>query len=165
MINLYLLYQPIMYVSVFGIIGDAFGKLFDVVWGAIKWVGGLLHSLFQGLIDLFVGFFEVIYALIDGLLYLLFKIGVLAVKLFMAIFEFAKLLWSLVVGFGKTLASLSYSPHSTSGTGYSEMLGKLFNNLGVLQIDVIAYILLFALWLFTAVSAIKLVASIRVGGE
>lgn len=148
-----------------GIIGDAFGKLFKVIWDGIKWLGNALFSLFQGLVDIIVNFFEVIFAVIAGLLYFLFKIGVLAVKLFQLLFETAKILWSLVVGFGRTLASLSYSPQGSSGTGYSEILGKLFSNLSVLQIDVIAYILLFVIWMFTAVGAIRLVSSIRVGGD
>jgi hypothetical protein len=148
-----------------GILGDAFGKMFGVVWDVIKWIGQLIKDLFQGLIDLIVGFFEVIYALIDGILYFLFKCGVLIVKLFILLFETAKLIWSLVVGFTKTLASLSYTPRGSSGTGYSATIGRLFDSLSVLQIDSIAYVLLFILWMFTAVGAIKLLSSIRVGGE
>lgn len=147
-----------------GIIGDAFGKLFKVIWDGIKWLGNQIWSFFQTLIDIFVNFIEVIFALIAGLLYFLYKIGVLAVKLFTLLFETAKILWSLVVGLLKTLASLSYTPKGSSGTGYSEILGKLFSNLSVLQIDVIAYILLFIIWMFTAVGAIRLVSSIR-GGD
>lgn len=159
-----------------GIIGDAFGKLFTflgnffsklfgAIWDAIVWIGGLLRDLFQVLIDLLISFFNVIFALIDGLLYLLFMIGVLAVKLFLVIFEAVKILWSLIVGFGRTLASLSYNPRGSGGHGYSEMIGKLFNNLNVLQLNSIAYILLFLLWYITAISAIKLISSIRVGGD
>lgn len=148
-----------------GIIGDAFGKLFDLIWQVVLWVGNLIKSLFQGLVDILIGFFKVIYALIDGLLYLLYMIGVLAVKLFLVLFNAAKLLWSLVVGFGRTLASLSYSPRGGSGNGYSEILGRLFDNLSVLQLTPIAYILLFALWFITAITAIKLISSIRVGGD
>ncbi|MDP4086022.1 MAG: hypothetical protein Q8934_15570 [Bacillota bacterium] len=148
-----------------GLIGSAFGKLFNVIWSGITWVGQLLKNLFQGLIDLFVNFFKVIYDLIDGLLYFLYKCGILIVKLFQLLFETAKLLWSLVVGFGKTLSSLSYTPQSSSNTGYSSMLGKLFNDLSFLQIDVVAYILLFILWIVTAVAAMKLLSSIRVGGD
>lgn len=148
-----------------GIIGDAFGKLFGVIWDVIKWIGEFIASLFQGLVDLIIGFFEVIYALIDGLLYFLYKIGVVAVKLFLLFFEVGKFLWSLVVGFGNTLASLTYTPRSSSGNSYSEMLGRLFENAQFLQIDVIAYILLFILWFITAVIAMKLVSSIRVGGD
>jgi hypothetical protein len=148
-----------------GILTDAFAKLFDVIWGAIKWIGRLFKKLFQGLIDLLVGFFEVIYALIDGLLYFLYKIGVLAVKLFLLFFELAKMIVSLFVGFAKTLASLVYIPRGGSGNGYSEMLGKIFTALKPLNIDPIAYILMFILWMFTAVAAIKLLSSIRVGGD
>ena len=148
-----------------GIIGDAFGKLFDFFQMIFAWLGNLLRSLVQGVVDLLVLFFEVIFALIDALLYFLFKIGVIAVTLFQMTFEVASLLWSLIVGFGRTLASLNYSQQTTSGTGYSDMLGRLFDNLGVLQIDVIAYILLFMLWFMTAISAMKLLSSIRVGGD
>jgi phage-related protein len=148
-----------------GIIGDAFGKLFEVIWGVVEWIGSLIRDLFQGLIDLIIGFFEIIYALIDGLLYLLYMIGVLAVKLFLVMFEVAKLLWSLVVGFGKTLASLSYTPQASSDSGYSEIIGKVFDSAGFLQINVVAYILLFALWYTTAIASMKLLSSIRVGGD
>lgn len=148
-----------------GILTDAFGRLFDVIWGGIKWIGRLLKKLFQGLVDLFVGFFEVIYALIDGLLYFLYKIGVLAVKLFLLFFELAKMIVSLFVGFARTLASLVYVPRSGSGNGYSDMLGKIFTAMQPLKLEPIAYILLFILWMFTAVAAIKLLSSIRIGGE
>lgn len=170
-----------------GIIGDAFGKLFsflgsfllgiynffaglfgdlfEVIWDGLKWLGGLLKRLFQDLLDVLIGFFKVIYALIDGLLYLLYMIGVLAVKLFLVIFEAAKVLWALIEGFARTLASLSYSPMSGSGNGYSSMIGKLFKALEPMQINVFAYVLLFALWFITAVTAIKLISSIRVGGD
>lgn len=159
-----------------GIIGDAFSKLFSflgsifsnlfgVIWDGLVWIGELLRDLFQGLIDIIIGFFKVIYAIIDGLLYLLYMIGVLAVKLFMVIFEAAKILWAFIVGFGNTLASLTYSPKGGAGHGYSEIMGKLFGSLKVLQIDSVAYVLLFVLWITTAVMAIRLIGSIRVGGD
>lgn len=154
-----------MIVALFTFLGNLFGKLFSLIWEAVKWIGNLLRSLFQSLIDLLITFFTAIFDLIKGILYLLYMIGVLAVKLFMVIFEAAKILWSLIVGFARTLASLHYTPRASSGHGYSEMIGKLMKNLSVMQIDVVAYILLFALWFITAVSAMKLISSIRVGGD
>jgi hypothetical protein len=151
--------------KLFGFLGSIFGGLFGVIWDGVQWIGNLVKSLFQGLLDVLIGFFKAIYALIDGILYLLYMIGVLAVKLFLVIFEAAKILWSLIVGFGRTLASLHYTPRSSSGNGYSEIMGKLFKNLSVLQLDGIAYILLFCLWFITAITAIKLISSIRVGGD
>ena len=154
-----------IFAGLFGFLGDIFGKLFGIIWAAIKWLGNLLKKLFQSLADIFLSFFKVIYALIDGLLYLLYMIGVLAVKLFLVIFEAAKVLWALIVGFARTLASLTYTPKGGGGNGYSDMIGKLFNALKPLQLDPIAYILLFCLWFVTAIAAIKLISSIRVGGD
>lgn len=154
-----------MIVAVFTFLGNLFGKLFSLIWEAVKWIGSLLRSLFQSLLDVLIAFFTAIFDLIKGILYLLYMIGVLAVKLFMVIFEAAKILWSLIVGFGRTLASLHYTPRASSGNGYSETIGKLMKGLSVLQFDVVAYILLFILWFITAVAAMKLISSIRVGGD
>jgi hypothetical protein len=155
-----------------GIIGDAFGKLFrflgsifsnlfGVIWDGLKWVVKQLGKFLQNILDVLIAFFEVIYDLIKGLLYLLYMIGVLAAKLFLVIFEAAKVLWALVVGFAKTLGSLTYTPTSGSGNGYSSMIGKIFTYLEPLQLNIVAYILLFVLWFVTAVSAMKLISSMR----
>lgn len=151
--------------ELFGFLGGLFSDLFGILWDVIKWVGSLLKRLFQDLLDVIIGFFEVIYAVIDGLLYLLYMIGVLAVKLFLVIFEAAKMLWSLAVGFTRTLSSLSYTPSGSGGNGYSEYLGKLFKILEPLQINVFGYVLLFMLWFITAIAAMKLISSIRIGGD
>ncbi|MBQ6448880.1 hypothetical protein KGR20_09510 [Cytobacillus oceanisediminis] len=148
-----------------GIIGDAFGKLFDLIWSVILWLAEFITQVFENVVEILTTIFEFIYALIDAFIYLLYMVGVLAVKLFLVIFNAAKLLWSLVVGFGRTLASLNYTPRSGSGNGYSVILGRLFNGLNALQLDSIAYIILFCLWFITAISAIKLISSIRVGGD
>ena len=154
-----------LFSSLFSGLSRLFSSLFGVLWSAITWVGNVLKMLFQGLVDILIGFFNVIYGLIAGLLYLLYMIGVLAVKLFLVIFETAKVLWSLIVGFGRTLASLHYTPQNGSGNAYSTMIGKMFNDLSYLQLDVVAYILLFLLWFITAISSIKLISSIRIGGD
>lgn len=149
----------------FNFLGGLFGSLFGVIWDGIKWLGRSIGKLFQGLIDILIGFFNVIYGLIDGILYLLFMIGVLAVKLFQLLYGVAKVLYALVVGVGATLSSLNYQPQASANNGYSEVISRLFNNLGVLQLDGIAYIILFGLWFFTGLSAIKILSSFRAGGE
>lgn len=147
------------------ILTDSFSNLFSLLWRVAVWIANFFKGLFQGLVNIIVNFFKAIYALIDGLLYFLYMIGVLAAKLFQVIWEAMKLLWALCVGFVHTLGSLSYSPQSSGGNGYSDMFGKLFNALSPLQINVLAYILLFMLWFVTAIAALKLLSSIRVGGD
>lgn len=144
-----------------GIIGDAFGKLFTIIWDVVLWIANFFKGLLQTIVDIIVGFFQVIFDLIAGLLYLIYMIGVLAVKLFLVMFEAGKVLISLVTGFGRTLASLSYSPRGSGGHGYSETIGKLFRALEPLQLAPIAYILLFILWFITAISAMKLISSMK----
>lgn len=158
-------YLGALWAKLLDFLKDLFTNLFSLIWEAIKWIGNLIKLLFQGLIDFLSIFFEAIFGLIAGLLHLLYMIGVLAVKLFLVIFEAAKLLWSLAVGFGNSLASLKYTPSSSGGHGYSSMMGKIFEVAAPLQVDIFAYILLFCLWFVTAISALKLISSIRVGGE
>lgn len=147
-----------------GILTDAFGKLFEIIWSAGEWIIDGIANIMQYMLDIFIGFFEVIYDLIKGTLYLLYMIGVLAVKLFQVLLEAGQILWSLIVGFGNTLASLNYTPSASGGHGYSETIGRLFNALEPMQLAPIAYILSFSLWFITAVTAMKLISSIRVGG-
>ncbi|PAF20067.1 hypothetical protein CHH49_18140, partial [Terribacillus saccharophilus] len=133
-----------------GVIGDAFGKLFKLIWQVVLWIADFFKMIFQNLVDIIIGFFEVIYGLIAGLLYLLYMIGVLAVKLFLLLLEAGQLLWSLVVGFTRTLGSLSYSASGSGGNGYSEMIGKVLDSLpSSFQIAPFAYIALFIIWFTT----------------
>ena len=148
-----------------GIITDGFGKLFNVLWSVVEWLFAGLIEIIQPIFDLLITMLTFTFQLTWALYYLLYMIGVLAVKLFFIMFEAGKILMSLIVGFGNTLGSLFYSPSSSGGHGYSEVIGRLFQKLEVLQLDSIAYILSFSLWFITAVSAMKLISSIRVGGS
>lgn len=148
-----------------GIIGDAFGKLFTILWDVATWIIDGIKSFIQTIVDVVVFLVELVIAIVQGLLYFIYMIGVLAVRLFQVLLEAGQMLWSLVVGFTRTLGSLSYSPRGSSGNGYSEVIGRLFNALEPMQLTPIAYILLFLIWFTTAISAIKLISSIRVGGD
>lgn len=138
-----------------------FRKLFLLLEDLFQWLGDLLARLFQALIDVLVSFFTVIYDLIRALLYLIYMIGVVAVKLFKVLWEIGKLLWSFVEGFGRTVASLFYTERESSGHGYSEMMGRVASNLDVLQLDVVAYILLFIIWFMTAIGVFQLIGTFK----
>lgn len=144
-----------------GVIWDAISWIGRLIWDAIKWIGDLLTSLFQLLIDIIVGFFEFIYAIFDAIFYFIYNVGLLAVKLFSLFFEVGKLIISFVQGIGRTLQSLVFTPSSTSNSGYSDMLGKIFNALEVLQLNVIAYILMFLIWIGTAFTVVKILSNLK----
>lgn len=142
-------------------IAEFFSWLGRLIWDSITWLGEHLGNLFSALFDLLISFFTFIFDLIGVFGYFLFQIGELAVKLFLIFFELLKLIYSFVVGLITTLQSLSYSSASTGGHGYSEMIGQVFTAMQPLQIDVIAYILLFIIWLMTAIQAIHILSTVR----
>lgn len=148
-----------------GLIKDGFQSLMDFLFDCFKWLGQLLARLFQGLIDVLVSFFMVIYELIKGLLYLLYMVGVCAAKLFLILWEIAKLVWSFIVGLTNTFQSIFFVPSTSSGHGYSAMMGRVASSLDVLQLDVLAYILMFGIWLFGAFGVIRVFGSLRGVGD
>lgn len=154
-----------MLLEIGGFLKDAFQSVMDFLYDCFAWLGQLLARMFQALIDVLVSFFMVIYELIKGLLYLLYMIGVCVAKLFMILLDVAKLLWAFVVGLTKTFGSIFFVPSPGSGHGYSAMMGKVASNLSVLQFDVLAYILLFGIWLFGAFGVIRIFGSMRGAGD
>lgn len=154
-----------MLLSLGNFLADAFQSLFNMLYQLFAWLGQLLARLFQALIDVLVSFFMVIYELIKGLLYLLYMIGVCAAKLFLILWEVAKLIWAFIVGLTTTFQSIFFTPGAGSGHGYSAMMGRAASSLNVLQLDVVAYILLFAIWLFGAFGVIRIFGSLRGAGD
>jgi len=150
-----------------GIIGDAFGKLFSVLWSAVSWLGKQIGKFFQSLFDLLINFFLFFYDLIAGLLYFLFKVGVLAVKLFQVLLAAGQMLWSFIVGLIRTMGQLVYNPIGQSpNNAYAPMIGQVMTQANsAFQLTSVAYILLFAIWISAAITAIKIISSIRVGGD
>lgn len=160
--------------SALGIIGDAFKKLFDVIfnavmfvvngiWNAIKWLGEQIGKLFQVIIDLLISFFTVIFDLIKGLLYFLGQILVLIGKFFLILLDVAKLAWSFVVGITRTMGQLFYSPAGSSvNNSYSSEIGRVMTYANqYLQLKPLANILLFLVWITIAMLVMRLISSIR----
>lgn len=155
-----------LFTNIGGFLKDAIQSVLDMLYQAFKWLGELLARLFQALIDVLVSFFEVIYDVIRGILYFIYKVGVLIAKLFVIIWDVVTLCWSFVVGIGNTFSSVFFVPSNTgSGHGYSSLIGKIMSYLDVLQLDVIAYILLFGVWIFGAFGVINILGSLRGGGD
>lgn len=150
-----------IFVSVIDWFKGVFGEFFDFLYDCFVWLGELLQRLFQALINVLVSFFEVIYDIIRGVLYFLYMVGVLAVNLFTLFFELAKILWAFVVGFGRTIASLFYTESTSANHGYSQMMGEVIQSMDVLQLDVVAYILLFIIWVMTALGVFHVIGTIR----
>ena len=141
----------------------SFNTLMQFLKKMFQWIGDLLASLFQMLFDVLQAFFSVIYDVIRGLLYFIYMIGVLCVKLFQVLLALGKMLWQFIVGITKTMQSMFFSEIPTAGHGYSEMMGKVAGVLHYFQLDIVAYILLFIIWIATGLGVIKLIPTIKGG--
>lgn len=150
--------------NLFGFLGGLFSGMLGGINHLFGWLGTLIKGLFQGLIDIITGFFQVIYGLIYAILHFVYEVGVLCVRLFVLFFDLAKLVISFIQGFANSLGSISFTPQASSGTAYSADIGKIFQYLEPFHLDVLAYILLFVIWLSTAVTVIRLLSTIKEGG-
>lgn len=121
----------------------------------------LLAGLFQALFNVLEAFFTVIYDLIRGLLYFIYMLGVLFVKLFKVLLALGQMLWSFIEGITRTMQSMFFNELPSSGHGYSEVMGRVASMLHYYQLDVVAYILLFLIWLMTALGVIRLIPTIK----
>ena len=125
------------------------------------WIADVIGSFFNTIITIITTFIEAIFAVIGGILYLLYKIGVLATKLFMLFYELGSILISLVVGITRTLGSIVYNPGTSSGHGYSEVIVKVFDTMTNFDISPVAYILSFLIWFTTGFYAIRIISTFR----
>jgi len=158
------------------ILTNSFSNLFGTIWDGITWLGNLLNSMiqsvintivngFQSIIDLFVGFFKIIYAIIDGLFYFIEKLVTLVVLFFQIIFNVAKLIFSFMQGMARTMQSLFFDPINSSNLPIGTTIGRIFNIIEPMQLNVVATILLFSIWVVTAIGVMSLISSVRVGGS
>lgn len=139
--------------NVLGWIGDFFKNAFSVI---LDFLGDLFGWLFQGLINVLKAIFKPILIVVAILFYFLYKLGVLVVTLFQVLLAIGKLLYSFVMGLFKTLAGLVWTPTTPDHGSWSQPIGEVFRGLEQYQMDKVAYVLLFIIWILTAVGAISI---------
>lgn len=140
----------------FRAISDAFGFLFGFLSDIGTWLLDGIMTIFQPILDI-----------IGAIFYLLYYLGLVLVKVLHLVFNVCKLLIGLIAGIFQTITGLSYT--GTSNTiipgKYTEAFSQIGNTMTMLQLDKVAYILIFGLWIFTAFAAIRIIGSMRGGGE
>lgn len=135
-----------------------FQNTFSVI---LKFLGDLFGYLFQGLINVLKAIFKPILILVAVIFYFIYKLGVLVITLFSVLLGIGKLLYSFVSGLFRTLAGLTWTPTTPQHGSWSQPIRNVFDALSLYQLDKIAYVLLFAIWIMTAVAAIRILARER----
>lgn len=144
-----------MIAGVLNWIGNFFQNLFS---GGLSFIANLFGYLFQGLIDFLKLLFRPVLIVIALLFYFIYKLGELIVMLFMVLLSIGKLLYSFVMGLFRTLAGFVWTPTSPNHGQWSSPIREVFTGLEPFQLDKIAYVMIFAIWIMTAWAAIRILS-------
>lgn len=135
----------------FRAVADGFSYLFDLIWRAFKWLLDGLYVLLSPIFDL-----------IAAIGYFIYMIGVILYKVVIIVLAVGKLLIGLIVGLFKTIFGLAPSSSvAVMPQAYHDVFNQLKPIFVTLQIDKVAYLLSFALWIFTAFIAVKIIGTMR----
>ncbi|MFD0717687.1 hypothetical protein [Paenibacillus sp. GCM10027626] len=144
-----------------GYISSFFQNLFSV---SLDFLGDLFKSLFDGLIVVLKAIFKPILIVVALIFYFVYKVGELVVMLVKVLLAIGKLLYSFVMGLFKTLGGLIWTPAPPNHGAWSKPIQEVFLALEPYQLNKIAYVLMFIIWVLTAVGAIRLLSA-RGGGD
>lgn len=130
---------------------------FNYLWGFIKdfgkWLLDGIYWLLKPILDL-----------IGAIFYFLYKVGIVLVKVIEVVLAVGKMLIGICTGFFKTILGLSYTGRpAIIPDSYNQVFIKLQPVLNTLQLDKIAYLITFSIWVFTALTAIKIIGDMRGG--
>lgn len=138
----------------FSAIADGFGFLFRLLMDGFLFILNGIMKIFKPLLDLIGAFF-----------YLIYKLGIVLVKVIEIVISLAKMLIGIGIGLFKTIAGLSYSGSSAAMPGsYNNAFSKLRPTMNLLQLDNVAYLFIFAIWIFAALAAVKIIGAMKGGG-
>jgi hypothetical protein len=134
-------------------IKKAFEKLFQFLSDLLVWIVEAITAIFKPIIDLFI-----------GIAYFFFKLGVIVVEILQLIGAVSKMALGLAQGIFKTILGLSYDGTPAVLTGsLGSAVTKLQPIFATLQLNKLGYIIIFSIWLFAALAAVKIIQSFRGG--
>lgn len=150
-----------MVASILNWFGTFFQNLFS---GALSFLSNLFGYLFNGLITVLKFLFNPILILVALIFYVIYKLAELVVTLFAVLLSIGKLLYSFVMGLFKTLTGFSWSPSTPDHGKWSGAIGEVFGALEPYQLNKVAYVILFIIWIMTAWAGIRILSG-RGGGD
>ncbi|WP_146767230.1 hypothetical protein [Paenibacillus sp. YN15] len=76
-----------------------------------------------------------------------------------------KLFYSLVKGIFLTMAGFSFTPTDRNDGQWTSIFNNVAEGLQYFQLDVLAYVLIFIIWFTAGFAAIRILSSIKGGGD
>lgn len=138
--------------------------MFRAIADGFDWLFSLLATLFSRLMDGLWWLLQPIFDICTIVFQFIYWIGVIIVKIILLVFGIGKLLIGLIAGLFSTLFGLGFTGRVTNlPTSYSDVYTHIRPYLATLQLDKVAYIMQFSIWLFTAFMALRIIGNMRGG--
>lgn len=120
----------------------------------------MFSQLFTALKDLLVFLFTPLLQLIGTIFYFLYKLGVLIVAVIELVFKLVFFFAYVMKGLFVTLIGLSYNGAAARiPTRYQEVFNQLDPALDFFQLDKVAVLCMWAIWIFVGISIIKIIGA------
>lgn len=145
-----------MIANILNWISGFFQNLLSVV---LKFFSSLFGFLINSIFNFLKLLFKPILILIALIFYVIYKIGELIVSLVMVIVGIGKLLYSFLIGIFSTLGSLSWNDTTPQHGSWTITFNQVFDSLELFQLDKIAYVVSFIIWISTAFAVIKILSA------
>ena len=150
-----------------GFIQGAVNGIGSIIFGGLKWLAGVISSLFQALGNLLAKVFSVIDYVVQGIVSFFSHVFTLIGLVFQLLVSVFHVLFSFADGLLTTVAGLTYDNSSPAlPTDVSNAFSQMQPIFKLLQLDTLAYVLHFAVWFFTAWVVVKMLGNFgMLGGD
>jgi hypothetical protein len=139
--------------------------MFKAIADGFNWLFSLLATLFSKLMNGLMWLLQPLFDLIGIVFDFIIWTGIVLAKIVVLVFTIAKMLIGLIAGLFKTIVGFGYSGSVTNLPGsYQSVYTHIRPTLNTLQMDKLAYVILFGIWIFTAFAAMKIIGNMRGGG-
>lgn len=150
---------------------DTFGRLFSYLGqlfsNLMDFLAGVVQNALNAMADFLQRLFQPVLDLIAAIFHLVEKLWQLLTLLFQLFLSLGHLIIAFIQGLFATLAGLSYSGQTPAGLDSNAMqaAGAVTGVFSILQLDTIAYLCLFAVWIATAVMVVRMIGSFGGGSR
>ncbi|SFT00463.1 hypothetical protein [Paenibacillus sp. 453mf] len=139
-----------------------FSNLFSVLFG---FIADLFGFLFQKLFDFLKLILRPFFIVVALILYFIYKIAELAITLIKVFLALGKLLIAFIKGIFVTLAGFTYTPTTPNQGSWTPIFKNVMQGLDSYQLNTVAFVLMFCIWFATGFAVIRILGSIRNGGD
>jgi len=140
--------------------------MFHAIADGFNYLWSFLKLLAWWILDGIAFLLKPVFDLLAAIFYFLYKIGVVLVKIVEIVLALGRLLIGLCTGLFRTITGLSYTGRPAAiPASYQEVFDRIQPIFITLQLDKVAYLVQFAIWIMTAFAAIRIIGAMRGGAS